>query len=116
MAQCQSGFKYYCGKGVPEDFAKAFKWFEKSALQGNALAQYQLARMYSHGLVVPKNDAKAYAWASICRAMNDASLKVFNTTFADDLPKFMKIPEGQIPQAQALAAELFEQIKANMAE
>jgi len=54
--------KYYLGDGVPEDLTKAFKWFQKAAVQGNAEAQSQLGLMYSDGEGVPKDDAKAFEW------------------------------------------------------
>ena len=33
---------YYLGEGVVQDYAKAFEWYSKSAVQGNAEAQFNL--------------------------------------------------------------------------
>ena len=33
------GQRYFCGRGVPKDYAEALKWYRKAADQGHALAQ-----------------------------------------------------------------------------
>ena len=38
-AQYDLGLMYYDGEGVYQDYAKAFKWFEKSANQSSPHAQ-----------------------------------------------------------------------------
>ena len=53
------GRMYATGKGVPQDAAKAFEWYQKAAAQGNADAQTRLGDMYALGAGVPKNYAKA---------------------------------------------------------
>ena len=52
-AQCELGLLYYGGKGVPQDFEKAFVLFEAAANQGNALAQFRLGIMYHDGEGIP---------------------------------------------------------------
>jgi TPR repeat protein len=37
---------YATGRGVPVDYAEALKWLRKSAEQGDAHGQYNLAAMY----------------------------------------------------------------------
>ena len=62
-AQAFLGFLYSKGFGVVKDEAESFKWTEKSAKQGNANAQYNLAKNYSEGRnVVVKDIAKAIKW------------------------------------------------------
>jgi TPR repeat protein len=53
---------YANGEGVPKDAAKAVEWYRKAAEQGNAHAQFNLARMYDVGEGVPKDTAKAVEW------------------------------------------------------
>ena len=62
MAQRNLGLMYGYGRGVPQDDAKAFKWLQKAAEQGNAVAQRYLGYMYETGRGVPKNTAKAQEW------------------------------------------------------
>ena len=49
IAQCSVGYYYETGKGVAKNMAEAVKWYEKSASQGNATAQYNLGLCYFHG-------------------------------------------------------------------
>ena len=53
---------YYFGKGIKIDNKEAFKWFEKSANQGNADAQNKLGRMYEYGIEVTQDYKKAFKW------------------------------------------------------
>jgi len=39
QSQCALGHYYFHGDGVPRDLKESFKWYLKSAEQGNALAQ-----------------------------------------------------------------------------
>ena len=62
-AQAFLGFLYSKGFGVVKDKAESFKWTEKAAKQGNANAQYNLAKNYSEGRsAVVKDIAKAIKW------------------------------------------------------
>ncbi len=50
------------GRGVPQDNAKAVRWYRRGAEQGNAKAQFNLGQMYSKGEGVPQDDAEAVRW------------------------------------------------------
>ena len=45
---------YYHGEGVEKNLTEAFKWYQKSAEQGNAPAQSTLGGFYHRGEVVKK--------------------------------------------------------------
>ena len=53
---------YYSGQGVPKDIELAFKWYRKSAEQGNADAQNKLGVMYEKGQGILKDDKEAVKW------------------------------------------------------
>jgi TPR repeat protein len=53
---------YYHGKGVPQDYGEALRWYSKAANQGNAKAEYALGFMYSQGQGVPRDYVEAVAW------------------------------------------------------
>ncbi len=53
---------YDNGQGVPQDYAKAVKWYRKAAGQGLAEAQYNLGVKYAKGQGVPQDHAQAIAW------------------------------------------------------
>jgi len=59
---------YKKGKGVPQDFAEAMKWYRLAADQGNASAQNNLGRMFFQGQGVLRNYVRAYMWASLAAA------------------------------------------------
>jgi len=68
--QCELGFLYYTGQGVPQDYAAAVHWFRKAVEPGKpwdstfheALAHYDLGLMYHNGHGV----AQDYAMAANC--------------------------------------------------
>ena len=53
---------YSDGQGVPQDEAKAARWYRKAADQGDAYAQLLLGIEYLRGLGVPKDYAEAIRW------------------------------------------------------
>jgi hypothetical protein len=53
------------GKGVPQNDSEAMSLYQKSARGGYAPAQYRLARIYSEGSLVSRNDILAYAWLQL---------------------------------------------------
>ena len=68
MAQFNLGLMYANGEGVAKDYAKAFKWYRRSAEQGNAKAQGNLGSMYANGEGVPKDTIEGLAWSNIAAA------------------------------------------------
>lgn len=59
VAQYQLGSRYLEGKGVKQDYKKAFTWFQKSAEQGLAPALLNMGESYFYGVGVDKDEAKA---------------------------------------------------------
>src|SRR5690349_10104118 len=62
QAQLELGFMYSKGKGVPQDFVQAVRWYRKSAEQGYANAQYNLCHAYLDGRGVPQDYKEAERW------------------------------------------------------
>ncbi len=62
FAQYNLGIMYQNGKGVPQDYAEAIKWYHKVAEQGFAPAQHNLGFMYQNGQGVPQDYAEAVKW------------------------------------------------------
>ena len=56
------GFLYEIGRGVPQDYAQAVKWYRLAADQGYAKAQFNLGVMYESGEGVPQDYAQAAKW------------------------------------------------------
>ncbi len=61
-AEFEVAARFAEGKGVPQDFAMAVDWYQRSANRGFAVAQYRLGTLYERGLGVPTDTARARAW------------------------------------------------------
>ena len=61
-AQLDLGWMYYAGKGVKQDYSKAFEWYKKAAEEGHAEAQNELGEMYYAGKGVEQDYRKALEW------------------------------------------------------
>ena len=68
MAEAQFilGLMYDNGRGVPQDYAMAVKWYRKAAEQGIAKAQFNLGISYEDGQGVPRNYILAYKVVRPC--------------------------------------------------
>ena len=53
---------YHDGKGVPQDYGNALKWFRKAAEQGDADAEHNSGLAYENGEGVSKDDGEAIRW------------------------------------------------------
>ncbi len=76
-AEAHLGGMYSNGQGVPQDIAKAMKWYRLAAAQGNADAEALLGALYTIGRTplgrgVPKNYAKALKWYRLAAAQGEA--------------------------------------------
>ena len=56
------GEMYYYGHGVEQNFETAFKWYKRSAENGNADSQNKLGYMYSKGEGTEQNFTEAVKW------------------------------------------------------
>ena len=63
------GSMYAAGKGVPQDFHKAYELFSRAARYGRVDARYKLGILYQEGLGVARNDKRA------ARMFHDAAVK-----------------------------------------
>jgi len=61
-AQARLGSMYAVGRGVPQDYAEAARWFRNAAEQGEVGAQAILGFLYLSGQGVPQDYAEAARW------------------------------------------------------
>ena len=61
-AQNRLGLMYDKGRGVPQNYGEAAKWFRKAAEQGDVKAQIKLGFMYELGEGVPQNYGESLKW------------------------------------------------------
>ena len=62
QGQYYLGTLYAEGKGVQQNDAMAFTWFQRAANQGNAAAQYNVGASYAAGTGVETSYASAAKW------------------------------------------------------
>jgi len=116
-AQFTLGGNYYFGQnGYTQDYSQAKKWFEASAKQGHASAQYNLGLMYLKGKVIPKDLNKAKLWLE--KASNQGHLEaqvglagIYLTTNNKNSPKGLELLKQALksnsPEAQVLMGVLY---------
>ena len=99
-AQFNVGLLYYDGKGVPQNFDEARRWFQRSADQGYEKAQLNLGAMYGGGKGLRKPDfVQAYKWLSLCSASGDQMCIAQRDLVAQ------KLKGARLTDAQRLAHE-----------
>ena len=129
------------GNGVPQDYKEAFKWYTKSAEQGDADAQYNLGNMYYDGQGVPQDYKEAVRWYTKSAEQGDADAQsMVGVCYADGLGvaknpiegyawynialangeekskewiKEIELSPEQLIEAQSLSTEIYKRIEAN---
>ena len=103
MAQYNLGLLCFNGKGVPQDYTEAAKWYRKAATQGLTQAQFQLGALYFEGMGVPQDYVQAHMWMNLSasKATGEDQKELANAL--DAVAKLM-LP-AQIYEAQRLARE-----------
>jgi TPR repeat protein len=64
---------FFVGKGVEQNYTKAFEWYLKAAEQGNTDAQIHIGYMYHEGKGVDQNDIEAIKWLAKAAEQGDAN-------------------------------------------
>ena len=146
QAQCNLGFMYGNGQGVPRDDKKAMKWYRLAADQGDALAQNNLGVIYFKGQGVPQDYKEAAKWYRLAAEQGNAMAQgnlglmyVMGQGLPEDLIEayawfavaarngnenardnvdqlIMSLTPPQVEKAQELAREYFARTKENRTE
>ncbi len=117
--QFDLGALYWQGRGVPQDFAEAARWFQLAAKQGYAKAQAALGDLYLVGWGVPRDNRAAQIWfrkaaeQGVARAQNKLGILYLKGQGAppdDSLAAawFAQAAEHGDHDAQANLATLYE--------
>lgn len=64
LAECQVGYFYPEGYGVPKNLERAFYWTERAAQHNDRDAQFNLGWFYENGIIVSKDLECANLWYS----------------------------------------------------
>ena len=98
-AQVFMGSIYETGKGVPQDYKQAAKWYRKAAEQGHAGAQVNLGVMYINGTGVLSDKVLAHMWSNIAGA-NGVEFGAKNRATFEKV-----MTAAQVAEAQKLARQ-----------
>ena len=71
-AQAKLGVLYYYGKGVPQNYFEAAKWYQRAADQGQVEAQSLLGSMYHAGEGVSQDYVEAAKWLRLAAQHGEA--------------------------------------------
>jgi TPR repeat protein len=72
QAQCNIGFMYNNGQGVPQDYKEGMRWYRLAADQGDAQAKNNLGVMYYIGQGVPQDYKEAAKWYRLAADQGNA--------------------------------------------
>ena len=86
-AQFNLGLMYADGRGVPQDYQEALKWYRLAAEQGVARAQFNLGLMYADGRGVLKDRILAHIWFNIAGANGHAQAREIRDTVERELTR-----------------------------
>ena len=103
QAQASIGRAYLNGRGVPQDYAEAVRWFRLAADQGNARGQAGLGLMYAYGREVSQDYVAAHMWLNLAAAQLTGERGDAGAKARDQIAQSMT--REQIAEAQRLARE-----------
>jgi TPR repeat protein len=97
-SQAILGFLYEFGRGLPQDYILAAKWYTRAAAQGEPHGQHLLGLLYDKGQGVPEDSIESYKWLNLAAARagprdRDYYIRMRNAV-ASKMDRYM-IAEGQ---------------------
>jgi TPR repeat protein len=100
-AEAQLGWMYATGRGVPQDYAKAAKWYYCAAIQGHGWAQFELGMLYNKGQGVPLDYVLSYMWLNLSASQAVGDDRDFKARIRDAVAS--KLTPAQVALAQHMA-------------
>jgi uncharacterized protein len=102
-AQGYLGFMYATGRGVPQNYFVAARWYHRGAEQGDPFSQYQLGLLFDKGQGVPEDWIAAHKWLNLATSRASRSVRQDWARIRDAVAYKMSL--GQLAIARALATE-----------
>jgi uncharacterized protein len=106
-AQAQLGFMYEYGRGVPQDYQLAVRWYLCAAVQGQPNAQFELGLMYDKGHGVPASSTVAYKWLNLAAAHAPPHLREYYLRVRDAMSG--KLSAAQVDEGQWMSSNFVPQ-------
>jgi len=91
------------GRGVAQDYQKAFEWSLKAAEKDSAMAQLSLGTMFWEGKGVSQDYVQAHMWCNLAASKLSGEERDVAADFRDSVAEEMT--REQIAEAQKLARE-----------
>ncbi len=100
-AQARLGWMYETGRGVPQNYYEAAKWYYAAADRGNGFAQLHLGLMYNKGQGVHRDYVRAEMWFNLAASQSTGDDRDYAARLRDALAS--KMTTAQLAAAQDLA-------------
>ncbi len=100
-AQTYLGWLYSIGRGVPQHYGLAAKWYRCGAERGNGAAQFALGMLYNKGQGVPKDFILSYMWLNLSAAQAAGEDRDFKVRIRDSVAS--KLTKHELKLAQSLS-------------
>jgi uncharacterized protein len=100
-AEAQLGWMFATGRGVPQDFAKAAKWYYRAAIRGYGWAQFELGMLYNKGQGVPCDYVLSYMWLNLSASQAVGDDRDFKVRMRDAVAS--KLTPAEVAEAQHMA-------------
>ena len=91
------------GRGVPQDFYEAAKWYYLAAVQGHREAQFQLGLLYNKGQGVPRDYLLSYLWLNLSASQAVGNDRDFKVQIRNSIATKMTAAELALAQRMALS-------------
>jgi uncharacterized protein len=101
-AQAQLGWMFLGGRGVPQNFFKAAKWYYLAAVQGHREAQFQLGLLYNKGQGVARDYVLSYMWLNLSASQAVGDDRDYKVRMRDSVATKMTVAEIALAQQMAL--------------
>lgn len=95
------GRMYETGRGVPQDYTEAAKWYYRAADRGDARAQYELGLLYNKGQGVRRDYVLAEMWLNLSASQAVGDNRNFVARIRDAIAS--KMTPSQLAASQRLA-------------
>jgi uncharacterized protein len=97
----QLGRMYEMGRGVPQDYSEAAKWYYRAADRGDPQAQYGLALLYNKGLGVRRDYVLAEMWLNLSASQAVGDSRDYVARMRDSIAS--KMTPSQLAASERLA-------------
>ena len=112
VARYNLGVMYFSGDELPQDFEKAFYWFDKAAMQNDWIAQFYLGKMYCCGEAGETDPVEAAALNELSAKSGDESAVEVLATYRENMnEEEAAIVAGRVQMLEAAIVEEIARVR-----